>query len=197
MIKILGIGGSPRKGGNSDILLQQILEGVRESGGLLEEVQLRDFNILPCIACERCRKDGCCTGLADDMQLLYPRLREADGLVLVSPVYSYNVSAIMKAFIDRLYCFYQFGNERPGSWSSQLAGQGKKAVITMVGEQREAGGGGMDLAFETVRRSLLALGYEITDELPVFGVFHRGEVRKYSDILERARACGQLLAEWR
>ncbi|MFC2004247.1 NAD(P)H-dependent oxidoreductase [Chloroflexota bacterium] len=56
-------------------------------------------------------------------------------MVLISPVYSYNVTALMKAFIDRLYSFYNFSDERPGYWSSQLADQGRKAIIAVVGEQ--------------------------------------------------------------
>ena len=92
MKKILGIGGSPRRGGNSDIILRHILKGAR-SGAVAEEVQLRDYQFQPCIGCERCRKDKRCTGLQDGMQLIYPKIEEAAGLVLISPVYSYNVTA--------------------------------------------------------------------------------------------------------
>jgi len=133
--KVLGIGGSPRKGGNSDILLKRLLKGAAGEGIVTEEVQLRDYQFQPCIGCERCRKDKQCTGLQDGMQLIYPKIREASGMVLISPIYSYNMTALMKSFIDRLYCFYDFSDERPGYWSSQLAGQGRKAIIAVVGEQ--------------------------------------------------------------
>ncbi len=194
MKKVLGIGGSPRKGGNSDILIKRLLKGARDGGVAAEEVQLRDYQFQPCIGCERCRQDKRCTGLQDGMQLIYPKIREASGMILICPIYSYNVTAIMKAFIDRLYCFYDFSDERPGHWSSQLAGQGRKAVIAVVGEQADREGGGMDLTLETMRRSIIALGYEVIGELPVLGIFHKGKVREHPQVLEQAEALGKQLA---
>lgn len=194
MKKVLGIGGSPRKGGNSDILLKCILKGAAGEDVSTEEIQLRDYQFQPCIGCERCRKDKQCTGLQDGMQLIYPKIREASGLVVITPIYSYNVTAIMKSFIDRLYSFYNFSDERPGHWSSQLAGQGRKAIIAVIGEQATREEGGMDLTLETMRRSIKALGYEVVDELPVLGIFHKGKVKKYPQILEQAEALGRQLA---
>ena len=194
MKKVLGIGGSPRKGGNSDILLKCILKGAAVEDIATEEIQLRDYQFQPCIGCERCRKDKQCTGLQDGMQLIYPKIREASGLVVITPIYSYNVTAIMKSFIDRLYSFYNFSDERPGHWSSQLADQGRKAIIAVVGEQATREEGGMDLTLETMRRSIKALGYEVVDELPVLGIFHKGKVKEYPKILEQAEAIGRQLA---
>ncbi len=194
MKKILGIGGSPRKGGNSDILLQRLLKGASDEGVATEEIQLREYQFQPCIACERCRKDKECTGLQDGMQLIYPKIREAGGMILISPIYSYNVTALTKSFIDRLYSFYHFSDERPGQWSSHLAGQGRKAIIAVVGEQATRAEGGMDLTLETMRRSVEALGYEVVDELPVLGIFHKGKVREYPQVLEQAEALGRRLA---
>ncbi len=194
MKKVVGIGGSPRKGGNSDILLKHLLKGARDDGVVTEEIQLRDYQFQPCIGCERCRKDKRCTGLQDGMQLIYPKIREAGGLALVSPIHTYNMTALMKSFIDRLYCFYDFGDERPGHWSSQLAEQGRKAIIVVVGEQASREAGGMDLTLETMRRSIEALGHEVIGELPVLGIFGKGKVREYPQILEQAKALGRQLA---
>ena len=194
MKKVLGIGGSPRKGGNSDILMKRLLKGARDGAAATEEIQLRDYQFQSCNGCERCRKDKECTELQDGMQLIYPRIREASGLVVISPIYSYNMTALMKAFIDRLYCFYDFSDERPGYWSSQLAEQGRKAIIAVVGEQASREAGGMDLTLETMRRSIEALGHEVIDELPVLGIFHKGKVRDYPQILEQAETLGRRLA---
>jgi len=194
MNKVLGIGGSPRKGGNSDILLQWLLKGARDEGATTEEVQLRDYQFQPCVGCERCRKDKRCTGLQDGMQLIYPRIEEAVGMVLISPIYSYNVTALTKAFIDRLYCYYYFADERPGYWYSRLRDQGRKAIIAVVGEQATREEGGMDLTLETMRRSIEALGYDVIDELPVLGVFRKGGVREHPQVLEQAEALGGRLA---
>ena len=194
MKKMLGIAGSPRKGGNSDVLMKLILKGARDEGIATEEIQLRDYQFQPCNGCERCRKDKRCTGLQDGMQLIYPKIRESGGMVVISPIYSYNMTALMKAFIDRLYSFYDFSDERPGNWSSQLANQGRKAMIAVVGEQNTRKEGGMDLTLETIRRNIEALGYEVTDELPVLGIFHKGRVREYPQVLEQAEALGRRLA---
>ena len=194
MQKVLGIGGSPRKGGNSDILLKAFLKGAREHGIATEAVQLRDFQFQPCIGCERCRRDERCTGLQDGMQLIYPKVEEAAGLVLVSPVYSYNMTALMKSFVDRLYAFYHFDDVRPGHWYSRLAGQGRKAIISFVGEQKDLEFGGMNLALETMRRSMEALGHEIIDELPVLGIFQKGKVLEFPDYIKQAENSGRRLA---
>jgi len=194
MKKVLGVGGSPRQGGNSDIILKHILQGAAEAGAATEEVQLRDYQFEGCIGCERCRKAGECTGLNDGMQLIYPKIRQAAGLVVICPVYSYNVTAIMKAFIDRLYSFYEFSEQRPGPWRSRLGGQGRQAIIAAVGEQATGEEGGMDLTMETIRRSILALGYEIVAELPVLGVFQKGRVKERPEVLEKATELGKKLA---
>ena len=194
MNKILGIGGSPRKGGNSDILMKRFFKGARDGGVATEEIQLRDYQFQPCIGCERCRKDKRCTGLLDGMQLIYPKITEARGLILISPVYNYNITALMKSFIDRLYCFYNFNDDRPGSWSSQLAGQDRKAIIAAVGEQSSREDGGMDLTLQAMRLPVEALGYEVIGELPVLGIFARGKVKKYPQILEQAEDLGRQLA---
>ena len=194
MKKVLGIGGSPRKGGNSDILLKHIIKGVSSEGVATKEIQLRDYQFQACIGCEQCRKNKHCTGLQDGMQLIYPEVSEAVGLVLVSPIYNYNVTALIKAFIDRLYCFYNFTDERPGPWSSQLADQGRKAVIIAVGEQTNPEEGGMDLALKAMRLPVEALGYEIIDEMPVLGTFHKGIVKKHPEKIEKAESLGRLLA---
>lgn len=195
MKKVLGIGGSPRKGGNSDILLKRLLKGAAGEGMVTEEVQLREYQFQSCTGCERCRKEMQCVELKDGMQLIYPKIKEADGLVLVSPIHSYNVTALMKAFFDRLYCFYNFSDERPGSWYSQLAGQDRKGLIVAIGEQASREEGGMDLTLKTMRLCVEALGYEVVGEMPVLGIFHKGKVKKYSEELEKAEHLGKLLAK--
>ncbi len=191
--QVIGIGGSPRKGGNSDVLLKQILKGVTESGTAATGIRLRDYQYQPCIGCEQCRKAGICTGLNDGMSILYPKIIESRGLVLVSPTHHYNVTAWMKAFIDRLYCFYNFENTRPRRWSSQLAGQGRKAVLAAVCEQEDIADMGFTL--DAMRLPLEALGYEIIGELPVLAIFDRAKVKAEKEILSQASKLGADLAK--
>jgi len=195
MIEVLGIGGSPRKGGNSDILLERVLQGARDSGATTEAAQLRDYSFQSCIGCERCRHDMHCTGLKDDMQHIYPKIEQCRGILAVSPIHGYTVSALMKAFLDRLYCYYDFAEPRPGPVASRLAGQGRKAVLVAVGEQDTYELGGMDSTLVILRRNLDMLGFEVVGELPVLGMFERGEVLQHPDVLKQAEALGTRLAE--
>ena len=82
--KVVGIAGSPRKGGNSDILLKYLLKGVAENQVAADSIQLRDYQYQGCIGCERCRKDKICTGLKDGMSLIYSHILESQGLMIRS-----------------------------------------------------------------------------------------------------------------
>lgn len=189
---VLGIGGSPRKRGNSDLLLNRILESISQCNIPAAEVHLRDFQFQGCVGCERCRKDRVCTGLNDGMSLLYPKIYASRGIVLVSPTHNYNITAWMKAFIDRLYCFYIFDDQRPRAWSSRLADQGRKAVLAAVCEQHDVSDMGFTL--EAMRRPIQALGYDIVGELPVFGIFDKGRVKTQTPIMNVAAELGVELA---
>jgi multimeric flavodoxin WrbA len=190
---ILGIEGSPRKNGNSHKMLHAVLSGAKNAGANHFSVHLRDYRYEPCVGCEACRKSKICTRFQDGMTLLYPKIQEAKGLVLISPVHNYNITAWMKAFIDRLYCYYDFGDTRPRTWSSRLAGQGRKAVIGAIAEQADTKD--MGFALEAMRLPLTALGFEIVAELPILGLFDRGIIAKNSEAIEQARLAGQELAD--
>lgn len=99
-MKIVGIYGSPRRGGNTELLLGEFLRGCREAGAEVEEFHLRDMKISPCLEIYACKKDGNCP-IDDDMKLLYGKFVEADGLAIASPIFFYAVSAQLKAVIDR------------------------------------------------------------------------------------------------
>ncbi|MBA7476881.1 hypothetical protein ES707_12277 [subsurface metagenome] len=126
------------------------------------------------------------------MHLMYPKVIESQGLILVSPTHHYNITAWMKAFIDRLYCFYEFGNDVPRSWSSRLSGQNRKAAIIAICEQENKS----DMGFtrEAMRLPLEALGYEIVDELAVFKIFKRGAVKENNQVVERVAEIAETMA---
>jgi NAD(P)H-dependent FMN reductase len=99
-IKVLGIAGSPRRDGNTDRLLQQVIAGASSEGAKTKTVVLSDLNISPCRHCDGCIKTGKCV-IDDDMQWLHADLREADRVVLASPIFFMGVTAQAKAMIDR------------------------------------------------------------------------------------------------
>jgi multimeric flavodoxin WrbA len=190
--KILAIGASPRSGGNSDILLQHFCTGANNAGIETKEIQLRDCQITPCIGCELCRKTGECSRFTDDMVAIYQKIVESRGLFLVSPVHNYNITAWMKGFIDRLYCFYNFSEPRPGHWSSKLANQNRKAVVAAIAEQRDKKDMGFTL--EAMQMPIEALGYEVITKFPVLGVFEKGKVAERPEIIRTAEMYGEQLA---
>ncbi|WP_300671859.1 flavodoxin family protein [Desulfoluna sp.] len=189
---VLGLSGSPRKNGNSDLLLKEVLKGAKQQGATSEGIYLRDVQFQPCIGCEKCRKDHICTGHKDGMSLLYPDIIASKGMVLVSPTHNYNITAWMKAFIDRLYCFYNFNPKRPSGWSSQLGNQGRKVVIVAVCEQDNKKDMGFTL--DAMRLPMEALGYDIVGELPVFHIFDKAKVKESPKILAQASELGAELA---
>ncbi|NPV50448.1 MAG: flavodoxin family protein, partial [Candidatus Methanofastidiosum sp.] len=131
--KILAISGSPRKNGNTDYLLDCFLRSANARKIDLNILYLRDLDINPCNGCEKCRKDGICTNFSDDMQSIYPLIFDSVGLIIGSPTHNYNVPALVKTFIDRLYCFYDFTDDRPRRYSSKLANQSRQAIIFGIG----------------------------------------------------------------
>ncbi|MDR2946266.1 MAG: flavodoxin family protein [Candidatus Adiutrix sp.] len=103
---------SPRKGSNSGALAEAIAAGLTESGVTVETLDLSILDIKPCRACEGCQRNlGLCIQ-PDDMEAVYPKVRAADVLVLSSPVYWFNMSGLLKTFLDRCFAVAMVG-ERP------------------------------------------------------------------------------------
>ncbi len=99
--KVLILSGSPRKGGNSDILCDEFMKGATERGNIVEKIRVSEKNIKPCSACYFCRDNGGKCVHKDDMAEILQKMIDADVLVLASPVYFYSVDAQLKALIDR------------------------------------------------------------------------------------------------
>lgn len=97
--KVLILSGSPRKGGNSDLLCDEFLRGALESGNQAEKIFLRSKKVAPCNACYACKKGPC--AIKDDMAEILDKMMDADVIVMSSPVYFYSIDAQMKALIDR------------------------------------------------------------------------------------------------
>ena len=102
-MNILVLSGSPRKGGNTELLAEAFAKGATEGQHHVEIVSVRDYKVNPCLGCNACfNTDGVCAQ-KDDMAAIYEKMSQADMLVIASPVYFYGISAQLKTFIDRLY----------------------------------------------------------------------------------------------
>ncbi len=104
-VTVLGLAGSPRRGGNTETLLDWCLAGARSEGAVVVKFSLCSLDLHGCQSCDRCWKDGKCV-LQDDMQMLYPHLRTADSIVLAAPTYFQGMPAVPKMMIDRCQPFW-------------------------------------------------------------------------------------------
>ncbi|MDR3603832.1 MAG: flavodoxin family protein [Desulfomonilaceae bacterium] len=99
-MKLLGIYGSPRKGGNSDFLLNEALKGAKSLGAEIQAIRSFDLTISGCRECGGCDKTGKCV-VRDDMDSVYPQLVESEVVILASPMFFYGITSSAKALIDR------------------------------------------------------------------------------------------------
>jgi len=120
-MKVLGIVGSPRKGGNTEIMVEEALAAAREAGAETDIFLVHDKNIAGCDGCHSCFETGKCK-IKDDMQPLYIMMKEADAIIFGTPVYFHNYTAQAKAVIDRTFLFLR---DRP------LEGKVAAPVLTL------------------------------------------------------------------
>lgn len=101
MLKVVGIVGSPRKDGNTEYMVRKCLEYISQEDIEVELVTLHDKNISFCVGCDSCKSTNKCV-IDDDMQMLTDKVRDADGVIMSSPVYFGDMTGLAKTFIDRL-----------------------------------------------------------------------------------------------
>lgn len=117
-IRVLALFGSPRRGGNTDILMEELISGITRDGGVdVIRQYLSEMNIKPCTGCGYCEQSGGCN-IEDDMQMIYPLLEESHIIVVSSPVYFYGLSAQCKVMIDRAHVFWARKYVLKREWSS-------------------------------------------------------------------------------
>lgn len=123
-MKILGIATSPRKGANSQSLVEHVLAGAKKAGAKTELVRICDLDIAPCTGCSTCKEKGECI-IDDDMGSLWEKMAKADAIVLGSPVYWGRLNAQAYPFIDRFYAYMKpdFSTDMP---------KGKKIVLALT-----------------------------------------------------------------
>lgn len=104
-LKFCAFLGSPRKGGNTDLLLQKAVKGIEEEDHKVQTYNLNEMNIRGCQDCGDCDDTGVCSK-EDDMSLIYEAIRSCNRIILASPVFFFGLSAQAKAMIDRCQCFW-------------------------------------------------------------------------------------------
>lgn len=191
-MKILGIYGSPREGGNTDVLLNAALEAAREAGAETEEVYCRKLKMAGCLECGGCDKTGECV-LDDGMQEVYPLLKEADAIVLSAPVFFYGVPAQCKALIDRSQACWsarQLTKLTPAERKIYDSGLGYLIAVGATKGPRM-----FDCMDLTARYFFDALDMEYEPGLMLKGIDARGEAIASQEIMEQARELGAHIVE--
>ena len=186
-MKILGIMGSPRIKSNTDLLLDEALRGAQSLGVEAEKITVDKLAIAPCREYYGCLKDGNCV-IRDDMDTVYPKLVEAAGVIVASPIFFYGLSAQLKALVDRSQAL----------WARRyvlknLPESARKGAYIAVGATR--GQHLFDGTILTIKYFFNAFGVEYVDELLVRGVDARGEIKQHPDTLAQAYDLGKRLAE--
>ena len=130
-MKVLGIVCSPRKGGNTEILVSEALVGAKESGAEIELLRVTDMNIAACNGCEACHESGECS-IKDDMQKIYKKLLAADGIILGSPVYFWSVSSQAKKLMDRTYALRYPNHKLKNKVGGAIAAAGSRGTVNAL-----------------------------------------------------------------
>ena len=183
MKKILGVMGSPRKKGNTHILVSKILEGAKSEGAEGEILFLDDLTICECDGCHRCWKGKGCNK-DDDMNGIYPQIMKSAGIIFGTPVYWYGPTALMKGFLDRFVYFNCPENRKMI--------KGKPAILAVPCEEEDPAAA--DLVKAMFEKSLRYLEMDLIGTIIVPGVTKRGEIIKKQARLEEAYNLGIRLA---
>ena len=188
-MKVLGLFGSPRRGGNTELLLEEALKGAEKEGGEVERIYLSDFTITPCKECHGCDNTGNCV-ILDDMQKIYPKLLEADVLILASPIFFYGVTAWAKALIDRSQALWarKYLLKDPS-----LGKEGKKRKGFFISLGATKGPKIFEGAILTVKYFFDVLNADYMGELVFRGVEAKGDILKRPEALQQAFEAGRRL----
>jgi hypothetical protein len=189
-LKVLGIAGSPRRDGNTDRLLQQVMSGASSQGVKTKTVVLSELNISPCRHCDGCIKTGKCV-VDDDMQWLHIDLREADRIVLASPIFFMGVTAQTKAMIDRCQALWviKYVLKLPVAINPDKERSG---VFVSVGGTKLRNL--FEPAKSTIKSWFTTLDIRYAGELVFSGIDESGSINSHPTALEDAFSFGQKLA---
>ena len=187
MMRILAISGSPRSGGNTDMLLDKALEGALEKGAETEKIIINDLNMRPCQECEKVKDDGTCK-IEDDFQALYEKIKKADALILASPIFFGSLSAQTKIMIDRFQCFWRYRYILKKSAPEALK---PGALILVEASKRNSF---LLNAKSIVKNFFATAGIEYKDELFCAGIESKGTISEHPDLIARAFELGKKLA---
>jgi multimeric flavodoxin WrbA len=188
-MRVLGISGSPRLHGNSELLLAEFLRGAKENGAEVKIIRLNNLKIAPCQHCDDCLKAGICR-VKDDMQQIYSELEQADVIVVASPVQFMGPTAQLKAMIDRTQSLWA---KKYVLKISPLNPVKKRRgfFISVAGTKIK---GMFEPSLAIVKTWFHVIGVDYAGEIILSGVDEKGAILKHPEAMQKAFEIGQKLA---
>jgi multimeric flavodoxin WrbA len=188
-MNVIAFLGSPRKDGNTSILLKEAIRGVEEAGHSVRLFKVAQMKIRPCLNCSGCDETGECIIVDDEMPKIYAAIREAERIILASPIFFSGVTAQAKAMIDRcqaLWCEkYLLKREIPAGPA------GRKGLFLTVGGMKMLKHA--ECANSTVTAFFRSVSVSEHAFLPFRGVDAKGAIRKHPTALQEAYEAGKAL----
>jgi len=188
-MKVLGLFGSPRKDGNTDLLLEEALRGAAMEGAEVERVHLGEVNIIPCKECLKCFQNGQCI-LLDDMQDIYPKLLKADIIIFASPIFFYGITAWAKALVDRCQALWA---RKYVLQEQSLSKEGKRRKGFFISVGGTKGQRVFEGAILTVKYFFDVLNTDYAGELVFRGIDAQGDILKHPEAMQQAFEAGRRL----
>lgn len=186
-MKVIAFSGSPRKGGNTETLLNEAVKG---AGGDARVFRLNDMDIRPCQSCGACVKTGLCA-VKDDMQVIFQAIRECDRIIFASPVFFMSVSAQAKAMIDRCQSFwcekYLLNKTIPHGE------HGRRGLVILVGGMKTDKGMKCAEACASAFMRTVSVPEHIT--LTYTGVDAKGDIHNHPTALKEAFGAGRAMTD--
>ncbi|MFH0925242.1 MAG: flavodoxin family protein [bacterium] len=185
-MKALTIAGSPRRGGNSELLLDSFSSGLMSNNALVEKVVLNELNLKPCQACGGCEQTGKCI-IKDDMQSIYGKVKDCDLLIIASPIFFGSITGQLKMMIDRFQCWWvaKYILKRP----EILKEAGKRGVFLSVGgmDKREY----FEAAKKIIKIYFAVINIFYGGDLFYPSIDKRGSIGEHSVALKEAFELGE------
>jgi multimeric flavodoxin WrbA len=178
---VLAFVGSPRVGGNTDILVDEVLRGAEEGGAVTDKAYLGQSKIGPCHACDACADTGICIQ-RDDMDDLLKRMMQSDVWVLGTPVYWWGATAQFKLFLDRWYAPWH------GVETKRIFENRQVVLVVTMGDSDPSTA---DPTLRMFERSLAYIGLELAATVLAPGVYKVGDALAHPNLIEHAREAGR------
>ncbi len=190
-MNVIAFNGSPRRGGNTDILLAEAIRGARERAGSVTVYQLSTLNLKPCLNCGHCDDRARCI-IKDDMQEIHEKIRSADRIIVASPIFFFGVSAQTKIMIDRCQTFWaeKYVHKKP-----VMPGPfGRKGLLLLVGGMKKNDKNvGFECSEASVRAFFRTVNVQEHATLAFDNIDEKGAIARHPTALSDAYEAGKML----